>query len=202
MLQCQFRVQLVPLKEVSVPIDSIDPADPCATFRTRPIGFDRDQVRACLQNMISDYTRAVEQITWLTNELKSAESTRRDAVRSEMSTTQLTQVLASAHRVAEDLTAQAQERARRILLEAQEEAAHLRSQAEADASALAGTAAARLETIEGDIVRMTEQHRAVQIAVSRAADRLNRIANEMRAAAEATDLAPADDPSEIETSRS
>lgn len=168
---------------------STDHEDPSATFRTRPLGFDKDQVRACLQNMIRDYAQAVEQITWLTSELKSAEAAGKETVRQEITTAQMAQVLASAHRVADDLVAQAEKTAQQLLWDAQNEAAQLRNQAEADASALASTATARLTAIELQIERMLEQRASVHDVLMRAADRLDGIANDMRQAMATADQA-------------
>jgi cell division septum initiation protein DivIVA len=162
--------------------------DPSANFKTRLFGFDKDQVRACLQNMARDYAQAVEQITWLTRELKSAEESSREAVRQDITTAQIAQVLSSAHRLADDLAAQAEKSAQQLLWDAQNEAAQFRNQAEADASALTTTANTRLAAIEMQIEQMLEQRASVHEALMRAAARLDGIANDMRQA-----MTPADE---------
>jgi cell division septum initiation protein DivIVA len=159
---------------------AIDFSDPDATFRTRLLGFDKEQVRACLLNVAGDYAEAVRQIEWLTGQLKSGETSGKQGVRQEIMAAQVGQILASAHRVAEDVRVEAENAARQRLREAQEEAAQLRNQAEADASALASTAAAQLARLEAEIERMTALRQSVQATLNRAADRLNQIANDMR----------------------
>ena len=159
---------------------AIDFSDPDATFRTRLLGFDKEQVRACLLNVDGDYAEAVRQIEWLTGQLKSGETPGKQGVRQEIMAAQVGQILASAHRVAEDVRVEAENAARQRLREAQEEAAQLRNQAEADASALASTAAAQLARLEAEIERMTALRQSVQATLNRAADRLNQLANEMR----------------------
>ena len=161
---------------------AIDLSDPDSTFRTRLLGFDKEQVRACLQSVASDYAEAVRQIQWLTGQLKSIDAPGKQGVRQEIMAAQVGQILASAHRVAEDVRAEAENAAKHRLREAQEEAAQLRNQAEADASALASTAAAQLARLEAEIERMTALRQSMQPTLNRTADRLNQIANDMRQA--------------------
>jgi cell division septum initiation protein DivIVA len=184
-----------------------------ATFRTRLFGFDKEEVRACLQNLATDQLDAQRQIEQLTAALQAAESGLPRPVASghpvqavqtvqplpheaaPPSTHQVERLLASAQRVADDVRIEAEREAQQLLRRAQEEAAQLRSQAAADASALASTASARLASIETEIGQMLERRRAVQAVLERAADRLAEIATEMRQAA-----APAEEPSEAEPS--
>jgi cell division septum initiation protein DivIVA len=168
---------------------SITDADPTAMFRTRPFGFDKEQVTACLQQASSEYARALEQITWLTKELQAAEEASKDRARQEMPASQIAGVLASANRVAEDMKTQAEQAAAALRREAQEDARQIRSQAEADATALVGTASARRQDLQAEIEDMLARREAVQIALDRAAERLVEIANDMRGAvrAEPTD---------------
>ena len=169
---------------------SITDADPSGMFRTRMFGFDKEQVRACLQQASSEYARALEQITWLTQELKAAEEAAKERARQEMPASQIAGVLTSANRVAEDVKAEAERAAAELRRDAQDEARQIRSQAETDASALVGTASARLQSVRAEIEDMLARREAVQHALDRAAERLVEIANDMRAAVTTT---PAED---------
>lgn len=161
--------------------------DANAMFRTRLFGFDKDQVRVCLQNMAADYTRAAEQIAWLKAELSSAEASSKQIARQEMTAGQVAQVLASASRVAEEIRIEAEKTANQALHEAQQEAVRLRTQAEADASELTSTAARRLTELEAEIQVMLERRQSVQMSLNRVADRLSKIAHSMRHLVESED---------------
>jgi cell division septum initiation protein DivIVA len=166
---------------------SLDFSGPVAAFRTRILGFDKEEVRVCLQNLMRDYDEARKEIDRLTAELKTFDLARRAAPQ-EMTVVQVERLLASAQRVAEDVRIDSENGAQQILREAQAEAAQLRTQAETDASALIRTASTRLQTLEVEIEQLVERRQAVHALLERAADRLNEIAQEMRETA----LAPAE----------
>jgi hypothetical protein len=166
---------------------AIDDEDLTAHFRTRLFGFDKNEVRACLENVVSDHTQAAEQISWLTAELKSREAGDKLKVQQEITAAQIAQVLASAHRVAADVKAEAERAANQAIVDAQQEAAHLRSQAEADASALTDSAAHRAAALEAEIESMEARREAVQAALNQAATRLNEIAELLRRATTSPD---------------
>jgi cell division septum initiation protein DivIVA len=155
-------------------------SDPAATLRTRPLGFDKDEVRACLRNLISDYDEAMRQIERLTVELQAASDVRRKPVPTETAGVQVEKILASAHRVAEDVKTDAENAARQLLREAQEEAAQVRSRAEADATALTRSATARVAELERDIQHLIERRQAVEALLDETADRLSAIAQDIK----------------------
>jgi hypothetical protein len=167
---------------------SFELSGPVTALRTRLFGFDKDEVRVCLQNLVSDYDAAMAQIQRLMAELQAAKAGPAPTVRVDTAGVQIEKVLASAHRIAEEVKADAERAAKEILREAQQEAAALRAQAEADATALSRTAVARLAEIELDIQDKTGRQVAVQAMLDRAADKLSLIAAEMRQALPVGDL--------------
>ena len=157
-----------------------DFAGPVATFRSRLLGFDKEEVRACVRNLIADYEDARKQIERLTASLEAAQGSGGQPARQPTTGAQVERVLASAHKVAEEVRADAENVARQRLREAQEEAAQLRTNAEADASALLQSAAARAAGLESEIQELLDRRRVVQAMLDRAADRLNDIARDLR----------------------
>jgi hypothetical protein len=158
-----------------------------ATFRTRLMGFDKEDVRVCVRNLLSDCDEARRQADRLAAKLKTLEDSGGPASTRDSVGAQVEKVLASAHRVAEEVTLESKVAARKALNEAQEEAARLRSQAENDATALTRSAHARLAELNAEIERMTERRDAVQALLDRAAGQLVEIARSMRATALAPD---------------
>ena len=151
-------------------IDIVDSGSDGATFRTRLMGFDKEEVLVCLRNLASDYGEAQKQVDRLTVKLKALEDAQEQAPLRSPIGVQIERLLASAHKVAEEVKVDAESAAKKILSEAQEEAARLRSQAEADASALTKTAAARLAELNTEIERMLERRDAVHAQLHRAAE--------------------------------
>jgi cell division septum initiation protein DivIVA len=166
-----------------VPISSFTPGD---TFRTKLLGFDKDEVRSCLENLTRDYEEARNQVEQLTIKLKALENSRNHAPAPSRAPShdsvgiQVEKVLASAHRVAEDVKLEAAKAAKQILGEAQEEALRLRSLAENDATALTKTAATRLGELNGEVERMIERREVAQTLLHRAADQLEALAHDVR----------------------
>jgi cell division septum initiation protein DivIVA len=155
-----------------------------AAFRTRLLGFDKNEVRACLQNLARDHDEARRQVERLTVRLKLLEEESRDRGPAVSPlAAQVEKVLASAHQVAEDVKTDAQAAAKKVLVDAQEEAARLRGQAERDAAALTATAGAQLRELHGEIDRMTERRSALQHELNHAAERLDEIGRLLRSAA-------------------
>ena len=152
-----------------------------ATFRTRLMGFDKEEVHTCVQNLASDYDEAQRLIDRLTARLKALEDAQERAPAPSSTGVQVERVLASAHKVAEDVKNEADSAARKILADAQEEAARLRSQAESDASALTRTAAVRLTELNAEIERTLERRDAVHAQLHRAADHLEELSRGIRA---------------------
>jgi cell division septum initiation protein DivIVA len=152
------------------------------------MGFDKEEVRVCLRNLASDYSEAQTQVDRLTVKLKALEAQEHATLRSSIGV-QVERVLASAHRVADEVKVDADSAAKKILSEAQEEAARLRSQAEADASALTQTAASRLTKLNAEIERMLQRRDAVNAELHRAADQLDELSRDIRAAGLAPEAA-------------
>src|SRR5213593_596646 len=159
-------------------IDSFDAGSAGAPFRTRLMGFDKEEVRVCLRNLASDFDDAHREIERLTGKLKALESAPAQAALRSPLGVQLEKVLASAHKVAEGVKLEAESDAKKILSEAQEEAARLRSQAEADASALTRTAAARLAELNAEVERLDARRGAVYTQLQRAAEQLDALSRE------------------------
>lgn len=160
---------------------AIDFSQPELTLRTKPLGFDKEEVRTLLQNLATDYEEARRQIDRLSAELRAAQaSPTAQPVRQESTGVQVERVLASAHRVAEEVRVEAETTARRLLQEAQDEASQMRIHAEADAAALTRTAATRLAELKTEVQEMIDRRDAVQAMLDRAADRLTEIAQDLR----------------------
>ncbi len=166
-----------------MPIDSFDAASAGALFRTRLMGFDKEEVRVCLRNLASDFDDAHREIERLTGKLKALEGEPAQAALRSPVGVQLEKVPASAHKVAEEVKVEAEADAKKMLSEAQEEAARLRSQAEADASALTRTAAARLAELNTEVERLEARRAALNSQLQRAAEQLDTLSRELRAAA-------------------
>lgn len=169
---------------------AIDIEPGAATFRSRLIGFDKDEVRACLQNLAGDYAESQKQVERLTLKLKALEEAQGQTPVRDSVGVQVERVLASAHKVAEDVKNEANETARKILSDAQEEAARLRSQAENDASALTKTAAARLTELNTEIDRVLERRDALHAQLHRAAGQLEDLSRGIRATVPAPEASP------------
>jgi cell division septum initiation protein DivIVA len=153
-----------------------------ATFRTRLMGFDKEEVRACLRNLVSDYEEAQKQINRLTVKLQARDDAPDRAPLPGSIAVQVEKVLASAHRVADEVRVDAEHAAKKVLGEAQEESVRMRGQAEADASALVKTAEARVAELNLEIERMLERRAAVHAQLHRAADQLDELSRGLRAA--------------------
>jgi cell division septum initiation protein DivIVA len=170
-------------------IDTFGSGVASATFRTRLWGFDKEEVRACLQNLASDYDEAQRQIDRLTARLKAIEELQElTPVRNETAA-QVERVLASAHKVAEDVKTDADAAAKKILGDAHLESARLRSQAENDASALTSSAAGRLTELNAEIERILERREAANAQLYRMAEQLEDVSRGIRATTSAPDSA-------------
>src|SRR5436309_5796235 len=164
-------------------IDSFDAPSAGAPFRTRLMGFDKEEVRVCLRKLASEFDDARREIERLTGKLKALESEPAEAALRSPLGSQLEKVLASAHKVPEEVKLEAENDAKKMLSEAQEEAARLRSQAEADASALTRTAAAHLAELNAEVERLEARRGTLYTHLQRAAEQLDALSREMRAAA-------------------
>jgi cell division septum initiation protein DivIVA len=158
-----------------------------ATFRTRLMGFDKEEVQTCVHNLASDYEEAQRLIDRLTARLKALEDSKEQAPAQTSTGVQLERVLASAHKVAEDIKNDADIAAKKILADAQEEAARLRSQAESDATALTKTASTRLVELNAEIERTQERRDIVHAQLYRAAEHLDELSRGIRATVRAGD---------------
>jgi hypothetical protein len=126
--------------------------------------------------------------------MQSREVSGNQSVQQEITGAQVAQVLASAHRVADEVRAEAERAANQTMLDAHHEAALLRSQAEADASALTNTAAQRVAELEAEIESMEGRRHAVQAELNQAATRLNEIAEDLRRVTTSADRHPSEAP--------
>jgi hypothetical protein len=158
---------------------TLELSGPIDTLQTRLFGFDKDEVRACLRNLVSDCDEARRQVERLTVELAAAGEVRR-SFPSETVGVQVERVLASAHRVAEEVKAEAEQSAKQLLREAHDEAMQVRSRAEADASALTRSASVRVSELERDIQQLTERRLAVLTLLDETADRMAAFAEELK----------------------
>jgi cell division septum initiation protein DivIVA len=176
-------------------IDTFGSGVAAATFRTRPLGFDKDEVRACLQNLASDYEEAQRQIDRLTARLRAFEDVQEQSPARSTTAVQVERVLASAHKIAEDVKVEAEAAAKKILSDAQGEAARLRTQAERDASDLTSNAATRLNELNVEIERTMERREVVNAQLYRMAEQLEEVSRAIRS----TTAAPAMSASETTT---
>jgi cell division septum initiation protein DivIVA len=163
-------------------IDTFGSGVAAATFRTRPLGFDKDEVRACLQNLASDYEEAQRQIDRLTARLRAFEDVQEQSPARSATAVQVERVLASAHKIAEDVKVEAEAAAKKILSDAHGEAARLRTQAERDASDLTSNAATRLNELNVEIERTMERREAVNAQLYRTAEQLEEVSRGIRSA--------------------
>lgn len=154
------------------------------TFRTRLFGFDKNEVRACVRNLVHDHDDAQRQVERLTARLRTLEESREDGATHEAVATQLEKVLASACKITEDLKHEAEAAAGKILNDAQDEAVRLRGQAEADAAALAASATARVTALESEIEQMTARRDSLQAQLDGIATTLDALSRQMRSVGE------------------
>jgi cell division septum initiation protein DivIVA len=174
---------------------AINFSETVATFGTRIMGFDKEEVRACLQNLANDYEEARKEVDRLAARLKALEDGPAQATQAPSGNPlplQLEKVLASAHRIGEEVKAEASVAAGRILADAQEEAARLRAQAENDASALTRTATERLAELRGQIEEMTTRRDGMIAMLERGVAELSAITRGFRGPVEAGATAPSD----------
>jgi cell division septum initiation protein DivIVA len=163
---------------------AINFSETVATFGTRIMGFDKAEVRACLQNLANDYEEARKEVDRLAARLKALEdgpTPGNQAPSGNPLSLQLEKVLASAHRIGEEVKAEASVAAGRILADAQEEAARLRAQAESDATALTRTATERLSELRGQIEEMTARRNDMIDMLERGVVELTVITRKLRA---------------------
>jgi cell division septum initiation protein DivIVA len=149
-------------------------------FRTRLFGFDKSEVRACVRNLVNDHDEARRDVERLTARVRALEGSHEPPASGDSVGLQVEKVLASAHRIAEELKHEAEAAAAKILGDAQDEAVRLRNQAEADAAALASSASARVTELDGEIERMMARRDALQGELNDIATRLDDLSQQMR----------------------
>jgi len=150
------------------------------TFRTRLFGFDKNEVRTCVRNLVSDHEEAQRQVERLTARLRALEDGHAPSSSHDSVGVQVEKVLASAHRIADEVAHDAETAANKILVDAQEEAVRLRNQAESDAAALAASATARVAELNEEIERMTARRDELQVQLDEIAGTLDQLSKEMR----------------------
>lgn len=150
------------------------------TFRTRLFGFDKSEVRACVQNLVHDHDEAQRQVERVTTRLKALEQAHEHGPAPDSMGVQVEKVLASAHKIAEDILREAEVAARKIQSDAHEEALHLRTQAETDAAALTASAMSRVTELKSEIERMTERRDSLQAQLREIADQLDEFSRQLR----------------------
>ena len=160
--------------------------EPGTTFKTRLFGYDKEEVRACLVNLVSDCEEAWNEVERLKARLTGSEGTPPSETYENVGG-QVEKVLVSAHKVADEVKGDARKTAKEILSDAQEEATRLRSQAESDASALTSTATARLAELNGEIDALMKRREAVHGLMARAADQLDQLSRNLRATVQSSD---------------
>jgi cell division septum initiation protein DivIVA len=160
--------------------------EPGASFKTRLLGYDKEEVRACLVNLVSDCEEAWNEVERLKAKLAGSEGPPPRATYDNVGG-QVEKVLVSAHKVADEVKSDARKTAKEILSDAQEESARLRSQAEADASALTSTATARLAELNLEIDALMKRREAVHALMARAADQLDQLSRNLRASVNSSD---------------
>jgi cell division septum initiation protein DivIVA len=150
------------------------------TFRTRLFGFDKSEVRACVRNLVHDQDEAQRQMERLTARLRALEESSEHAAVHDSIGIQVEKVLASAHKVAEEINQEAETTRKNILSDAQEEALRLRAEAENDAAALVSSATARMTELQSAIERMTARRDVLQSELDEIADALDALSRQMR----------------------
>ena len=135
------------------------------TFRAQLWGFDRDEVRAFVQNLVAEHNAVGRQLERVRAELQRAERSPRgrDGHDNGEATRAIEKTLSSAHRLADEIRADAQREAERILADAERRACHALESARAQASQIVSQATAQSDAVEARLARLrTEQHDACQ----------------------------------------
>ena len=131
-------------------------------FRTRLLGFDKEEVRAFVSNLVSEYEQAREQIDALARPANGGAASKQSAVQQSEAALLVERTLASAHRVADDIRKTAEQEAEHLVADAKLRATRLVDTAVGEASEKREAAVARLRELESDIEQMQMRHREVK----------------------------------------
>jgi type II secretory pathway predicted ATPase ExeA/cell division septum initiation protein DivIVA len=152
------------------PVDNSEFDRPEVEFRTRPLGFDKSEVRALLAKLLDEHDQALAQIEVLRRQLNRVQGEQvADLPQHQPETAHLVErVLASAHRVADEIRKEAERDAVRLRADAEEGAARILDAAAAAAREKYETAFNRLKKVEREIERMRASHRQMRSALEAA----------------------------------
>jgi cell division septum initiation protein DivIVA len=139
--------------------------------RTRAFGFDKTAVRSLVSGLVDELEEARTQVEALKQQLNRGrgESTGATTPEQHEAAQLVERVLASTHRVADEIRTEAERDAARLVSEAREKAAKVLDEAATAAQETNDAAADRLRAIERDIERMQASHGEVRFALEAAA---------------------------------
>jgi general secretion pathway protein A len=138
-------------------------------FRTRPLGFDKGEVHALLTKLLEQHRQDRAEIDALTRQLNQVQgkSTAEPTLQQNEVLT-LERILASAHRVADEIRTEAQRAAAGLLSAAHDKATRLLTDGAAAAQEQANGAADQLKSLELEIELMRRCHGEVRATLEAA----------------------------------
>lgn len=111
---------------------------PDPTFRIRPLGFDRREVLAFVNNLLNDYAEAMREYERMQQELRVAQGQGAEPSRSSETTArEVERILSAAHRIATEIEEQADDERSQMLAEANVRAGKIVENAEQHAARVA-----------------------------------------------------------------
>jgi cell division septum initiation protein DivIVA len=127
------------------------------SFRTRPLGYDRKEVRAFIANVLDDCGRAVRELERLRAQFAALDTTAERRAQSEATAREVERILGGAQRIAADVEAHAKDESARRLAEATGRAAEIVTAAEHRAAQIVDEAVKRAARIEEQAAALKAQ---------------------------------------------
>jgi cell division septum initiation protein DivIVA len=162
-------------------MSAFDKSNPSVSFRTRPFGYDRQEVQAFVKNILDDYAAARRELQQALKTQSDADTSLEKRNQSEIAAREVARILAGAERIADEVKAhasdeyshlisEAEARAADIVAEAERRAADLLADAERRSAEVVGSAARRSAELEDRAMLVRAQHRQLRRAFEAAAD--------------------------------
>jgi hypothetical protein len=167
-----------------------DAPTPDVSFRIRPMGFDKQEVRAFIANILEDYEKAKRELSRL-EERAASEPRTEDPLGPDTMMRDLQRILGGAHRVADDIEARATEDSQRKITEANARAVDVLAAAERQAAEITAQARRDVTTLEQRARSLREQIVKLRAAFEAASDTAAMALSDM-AAVEAVELPAAE----------
>jgi cell division septum initiation protein DivIVA len=139
------------------------------SFRARLFGFDRQEVRAFIANILEDYGKVRSELERVRAEA-SAPAKPEDPAGLDVAARDVQRVLEGAHRVADDIERRAAEEGAHVVAQAQTEAAAIVASAERRAAEITEGASRELLRLEAQAATLQERGLRLRGAFEAAAD--------------------------------